>query len=48
MVVVEKLRPTKKMKVSSAASEGKVKSANAGAGMVKGRPILQDLLGNET
>jgi DNA replication ATP-dependent helicase Dna2 len=43
---VEKPRPMKKMKVSSVASGGKVKCASAG--VVKGRPILQDLLGNET
>ena len=46
--VVEKLRPMKKMRVSSVASSGKMKSANAGSGVAKGRPILQDLLGNET
>jgi len=48
IVAVEELRPMKKMKVSSAALGEKAKSANAGAGVVKGRPILQDLLGNET
>ncbi|KDR70214.1 hypothetical protein GALMADRAFT_76567, partial [Galerina marginata CBS 339.88] len=36
-------RPTKKMKLGS----GKGKSAGAGAGVLKGRPILQDLVGNE-
>ena len=45
MAVAEKLRPMKKLKVSSVDS-GKLKGA--GVGVVKGRPILQDLLGNET
>jgi DNA replication ATP-dependent helicase Dna2 len=47
IVAVEKPRPMKKMKVSAALG-GQLKSANACAGVVKGRPILQDLLGNET
>jgi len=47
IVAVEKPRPMKKMKVSAALG-GQLKSATACAGVVKGRPILQDLLGNET